>query len=116
MDIKTEKDINGVAANYLRERAGETQKVFWNQIGITQSGGCRYENGATIPKPVRTLVFLKHVAGIKIDASTEAGAAAMIRLGKLQASERADEKVQIGENIQTALSHVKSASKALAKV
>lgn len=116
MDIKTEKDINGAAAAYLRNRAGQTQKAFWTHIGITQSGGCRYENGATIPKPVRTLIFLQHVAGIQIDASSEAGAQAMIRLGKLQASERADEKVKIGEHVQTALKHVKSAQTALDKV
>lgn len=116
MDITTEKDITGAAASYLRQKVGETQKAFWNEIGITQSGGCRYENGAPIPKPVRTLVFLKHVAGIKIDATSEDGASAMVRLGKLQASERADDKVVIGGHIQAALDHVHSARKALAKV
>lgn len=116
MDIKTEQDIDGAAARYLRERTGLTQKAFWNQIGITQSGGCRYENGANIPKAERILVFLIHVAGLKIDATSEEGAAAMVRLGKLMASERADEKEQIGEKIQTALHHVKSASRVLGKI
>lgn len=116
MDIETEKHINGAAARYLRERAGLSQKAFWTNIGITQSGGCRYENGATIPKPVRTLIFLIHVAGIEIDAGNKDGAAALVRLGKLQASERADEKVKIGEHVQTAMKHVKSAQHALNKV
>jgi hypothetical protein len=116
MEIKTEKDINGKVCAALREQLGETQKVFWNMVGITQSGGCRYESGAPIQKPVRTLVFMRCIAGIDIDASTEQGAKSLIRAGKLQASERAEEKEKIGEHVQVALKHVKSASHALAKV
>lgn len=116
MNIKTEKGIDAVAARHLRETSGLTQKAFWGQIGITQSGGCRYENGGEIPKPVRILLYVIHVAGLKIDASTEEGAADLMRLGKLQASELADQKEEIGERMQTVMKHVRSAKTELAKV
>lgn len=116
MDIKTDKDIDGRAVRHLREKAGLSQKSFWNPLGLTQSGGCRYENGAPIPKPVRTLVFMAHVAGLSIDASSPEGAQSLIRLAHLQASERADDKAKMGEKISSALSHVKSAKRALDQV
>ena len=116
MTITTEQQIDGAAAKSLRENAGQSQRAFWGSFGLTQSCGCRYEGGAAIPQPIRTLIFLSHVAGIDIDASTEAGAAALVRLAKLQASERADEKVSIGEKLQTVIGHVKSAADVLQTV
>ena len=116
MDIKTEQQINGAAACYLRNQAGKNQRDFWTSLGITQSGGSRYENSSKIPKPLRTLIFIQYVAGLSVDASSEAGAAALVRLGKLQASEQADHKVEIGEKLQTVMSHVKRASDTLSTV
>jgi len=40
----------------LRRQLGLTQSDFWRQIGITQSGGSRYESGRPMPKTVRTLL------------------------------------------------------------
>lgn len=37
------------------------QQEFWGQIGVTQSGGSRYESGREMPKPVRELLQLVHV-------------------------------------------------------
>jgi len=37
------------------------QQDFWGQIGVTQSGGSRYESGREMPKPVRELLRLVHV-------------------------------------------------------
>ena len=37
------------------------QQDFWGQIGVTQSGGSRYESGRDMPKPVRELLRLVHV-------------------------------------------------------
>lgn len=116
MDIRTEQDITSAAARFLREKAGQSQKAFWAKIGITQSGGCRYESGANIPRPVRTLIFLNHVANIEIDASSEIGAQALIRLGKLQASERANEKEVIGDHMQKAMKHIRQAKASLDEV
>jgi transcriptional regulator with XRE-family HTH domain len=45
----------------IRQRLGLNQEEFWTQIGVTQSGGSRYESGRTMPKPVRELLRLVHV-------------------------------------------------------
>lgn len=116
MNITTEQQIDGAAAKFLREKTGQSQRAFWKAYGMTQSCGCRYEGGAPMPKPIRTLIFLTHVAGLQIDASSEEGAAALIRLAKLQASERADEKAVIGEKLQAVIGHVKSAADVLQSV
>lgn len=116
MNIKTEQQIDGAAAKYLREKAGMSQKAFWGEFGMTQSGGCRYENGSPMPKTIRTMIFMKHVAGLSIDATTDDGAEALFRLAKLQASERADEKAAIGEKLQTVIGHVQSAANVLQTV
>jgi transcriptional regulator with XRE-family HTH domain len=45
----------------IRRRLGLNQEQFWTQIGVTQSGGSRYESGREMPKPVRELLRLVHV-------------------------------------------------------
>jgi transcriptional regulator with XRE-family HTH domain len=45
----------------IRRRLGMNQEEFWTQIGVTQSGGSRYESGRNMPKPVRELLRLVHV-------------------------------------------------------
>ncbi|WP_018149776.1 helix-turn-helix domain-containing protein [Leeia oryzae] len=45
----------------IRKKLGLNQEEFWTQIGVTQSGGSRYESGRNIPKPVRELLRLVHV-------------------------------------------------------
>jgi hypothetical protein len=116
MNITTEQQIDGNTARLLREKAGKSQKAFWGEFGMTQSCGCRYESGSPIPQPIRTLIFLTYVAGLSIDATSEEGAAAMGRLAQLQASERADEKAEIGGKLQIVMGHVKSAADVLQTV
>lgn len=41
-----------------RVKLGLNQSEFWNPIGVTQSGGSRYESGRTIPKTVTSLLGL----------------------------------------------------------
>jgi len=56
--MKTKK----VNALKLRKKLGLSQTEFWSRIEVTQSGGSRYENGRTMPGPVRKLlgiVYLK---------------------------------------------------------
>src|SRR3954463_15683807 len=51
----------------IRHRLGLNQQEFWSQIGVTQSGGSRYESGRTMPKPVRELLRLVHIEGIALE-------------------------------------------------
>lgn len=50
----------------LRRVLGLNQTQFWSKIGVTQSGGSRYESGRNMPRPVATLVRLVHVEQVDI--------------------------------------------------
>jgi len=50
----------------IRNRLHLNQEQFWTRIGVTQSGGSRYESGRTMPKPVRELLRLVHIEGIEL--------------------------------------------------
>ncbi|SFI30804.1 DNA-binding transcriptional regulator [Nitrosomonas sp. Nm34] len=50
----------------LRLKFGLSQKEFWNAVGITQTGGSRYESGRSMPKPVRELVRLIYVEEVDL--------------------------------------------------
>jgi transcriptional regulator with XRE-family HTH domain len=50
----------------IRRRLGLNQEQFWTQIGVTQSGGSRYESGREMPKPVRELLRLVHVEQVDL--------------------------------------------------
>jgi transcriptional regulator with XRE-family HTH domain len=50
----------------IRVRRNLNQQEFWGQIGVTQSGGSRYESGRNMPKPVRELLRLVHVDQIDL--------------------------------------------------
>ncbi len=52
-----QKEINAVA---VRKKLGMNQGEFWSRVGVTQSGGSRYESGRAIPKPVRILLVLAY--------------------------------------------------------
>ena len=41
-----------------RNALGLNQSEFWSRIGVTQSGGSRYETGRKMPKPVAMLFEL----------------------------------------------------------
>ncbi len=51
----------------LRERLGMNQREFWMAVGVTQSGGSRYETGRDMPLPVCELLRLVHVEGIDLE-------------------------------------------------
>lgn len=44
----------------LRKKNGLNQTAFWSIIGVTQSGGSRYEAGRTMPKTVQLLLQLAY--------------------------------------------------------
>jgi transcriptional regulator with XRE-family HTH domain len=50
----------------IRRGLGLNQQQFWSAIGVTQSGGSRYESGRNMPRPVRELLRLVHVEQIDI--------------------------------------------------
>lgn len=50
----------------LRQKLGLNQQEFWGMIGVTQSGGSRYESGRAMPKPVQKLLKVVHMEGIDI--------------------------------------------------
>jgi len=50
----------------IRRRLGMNQEDFWTRIGVTQSGGSRYEAGRSMPRPVRELLRLVHVERIDL--------------------------------------------------
>lgn len=54
--IKDPADIKA-----LRKSMGLQQTQFWGRLGVTQSGGSRYEAGREIPEP--TLLLLNIVYG-----------------------------------------------------
>ena len=51
----------------IRQRLGLNQDEFWTKIGVTQSGGSRYESGREMPKPVRELLRLVLVEQIDLE-------------------------------------------------
>lgn len=50
----------------LRRKLGLNQQQFWSRLGVTQSGGSRYESGRNIPRPVQHLLRLVHIEQIDI--------------------------------------------------
>jgi transcriptional regulator with XRE-family HTH domain len=50
----------------VRRKLGLNQQQFWSKLGVTQSGGSRYESGRNIPRPVQHLLRLVHVEQIDI--------------------------------------------------
>ncbi len=53
------KNPTGKQAPRTRWRLGQNQHDFWSRIGVTQSGGSRYESGRRIPRPVQILLTLR---------------------------------------------------------
>lgn len=58
------KAIDKVDPREIRRKLGLNQSQFWAKIGVTQSGGSRYESGRNMPRPVQALLRLVHVEQI----------------------------------------------------
>jgi transcriptional regulator with XRE-family HTH domain len=56
-----------IDARELRRKLGLNQSQFWSKLGVTQSGGSRYESGRAMPRPVQALLRLVHVEQIDIN-------------------------------------------------
>jgi transcriptional regulator with XRE-family HTH domain len=55
-----------VEAREIRRKMGMNQQQFWAKLGVTQSGGSRYESGRNMPRPVQQLLRLVHVEQIDV--------------------------------------------------
>lgn len=51
----------------IRKKLHMNQSEFWSRIGVTQSGGSRYESGRSLPKPVRELMRLVYLKGVRLE-------------------------------------------------
>ena len=51
---------DGLSAARLRKSLGLNQLEFWSRVGVTQSGGSRYEAGRSMPKQVARLLHLTY--------------------------------------------------------
>lgn len=54
------KTFTGEEARAMRKKLGLNQKEFWGPLGITQSGGSRYERDRNIPGTVQRLLVIAH--------------------------------------------------------
>ncbi len=61
------KSQGKIDAREIRRKLGLNQQQFWSQLGVTQSGGSRYESGRNMPRPVQHLLRLVHVEKIDIN-------------------------------------------------
>lgn len=53
--FKTAEDVREA-----RRKLHMNQSEFWIRLGVTQSGGSRYESGRKIPKPVQLLLHMAY--------------------------------------------------------
>jgi transcriptional regulator with XRE-family HTH domain len=60
------KSTEKIDAREIRRKLGLNQQQFWSKLGVTQSGGSRYESGRNMPRPVQHLLRLVHVEQIDI--------------------------------------------------
>lgn len=61
------KTLENVNVREIRNKLGMNQSEFWSKLGVTQSGGSRYESGRGIPRPVQALLRLVHIEQIDIN-------------------------------------------------
>ena len=55
MSNNTKPDLKAI-----RQKRSMNQGQFWQPLGVTQSGGSRYESDRNMPKPVETLVTIAY--------------------------------------------------------
>jgi hypothetical protein len=63
--------LNEIAAH--RKELGLNQHAFWSPLGVTQSGGSRYEGGRNIARPTALLLLLRE-QGLITNAHLESAA------------------------------------------
>lgn len=66
--MSTAEKNESIDIREIRYELGMNQQKFWSALGVTQSGGSRYENGRNVPKSIRELCRLLYVERIDIKA------------------------------------------------
>lgn len=61
------KGMLSVSPKVLRLQLGLTQSDFWSPVGVSQSGGSRYESGRKLPASISALLHLVHIEGFRIN-------------------------------------------------
>ena len=72
MKLPRAKFTRGEDVRAFRKKTGMNQALFWERIGITQSGGSRYETGRNIPVTVQILLTIAYGGPAQAQAMTEA--------------------------------------------
>lgn len=57
--------VSAMKVAAVRAATGLNQSEFWGRVGVTQSGGSRYEGGRRMPTPVKMLIALAYTANNK---------------------------------------------------
>ena len=83
----------------MRKKLGLTQTEFWSAVGVTQSGGSRYESGRAIPNAVRELVRIVHIEGMALDKVNKNDLAVGSRLKQLNAGKYKEILQSIDKNV-----------------
>ena len=60
------KGMLTVAPKELRLELGLTQGDFWAPVGVSQSGGSRYESSRGLPPAISALLHLVHLEGLDL--------------------------------------------------
>ena len=58
---------SGEVVRAYRHKLGLNQTDFWQPVGVTQSGGCRYESGRDIPVPVQLVLHLTYGTAVEAE-------------------------------------------------
>lgn len=77
---KPKFDLSNLAD--YRKKLRMNQHAFWSGLGVTQSGGSRYETGRNLPRPAALLLTLRETGKITV-AELEA-AMAFIKKAKVK--------------------------------
>ena len=64
--VATLKSMLAVSPKELRNQLGLTQSQFWAPVGVSQSGGSRYESGRKLPPAISALLHLVHIEGLNV--------------------------------------------------
>ena len=55
----------------FRQKHGMNQSQFWGRVGVTQSGGSRYESERNIPVPVQLLLHIAYAPADRAERLVE---------------------------------------------
>lgn len=72
MSVASTNVITKINPRDLRKSLGLNQLQFWSKVGVTQSGGSRYEAGRRMPKAVASMLRLVHQEQIDVNSLTRA--------------------------------------------